>query len=32
MSKENGARLAEKRYRRLRSIGKNINKRKADIV
>ena len=32
MSKKNGARLAEKRYRRLRSIGKNINKRKADIV
>lgn len=31
LTKENGAKLAEKRYRRLRSIGKNINKRKADI-
>lgn len=28
---ESGAKLAEKRYRRLRNIGKNIDKRKADI-
>lgn len=32
LTKESGTRLAEKRYKRLRDIGKNMNRRKAETV